>query len=109
MAYTLLIEPDVERKLRKLTTDQQDLVRKPMFALLEEPRPHNAKRLKGSAGKEGWRIRVGKLRILYWIEEAAQIITIYDIDTRDRVYEARLTTGAPACSGTSTRRPAPVR
>lgn len=54
-----------------------------MDDLSEAPRPPAAKRL---TGHPGYRVRKGDYRVLYTIDEAAQIIRIYRLGHRKDVY-----------------------
>ncbi len=51
--------------------------------LRHNPRPHGYTKLKGS---EGYRIRVGDYRIVYDIDDGAQIVTIRRAQNRKDVY-----------------------
>ncbi len=54
--------------------------------LAENPRPDGAKKLKGETG---YRIRVGNYRVLYEIDDAAQLVIIYRVKHRRDVYRNR--------------------
>ena len=51
--------------------------------LANEPRPVGAKKL---MGREGYRIRVGDYRILYVVDDAARLITVYRVKHRREAY-----------------------
>lgn len=85
MSYSFEIDTAAARKVRKLPADIRSLVKERLAALIDDPRPHNAIRLKGTTN--GWRIRVGKMRILYKIEEQAKLVVVYDVDSRDNAYK----------------------
>lgn len=68
---------NVDRLNRKKVTDALD-------ELARNPFPKGKKVKKLAAVENGWRLRVGKLRILYTIED--NIIRIYIIDKRGDVY-----------------------
>ena len=55
-----------------------------ILGLYDEPRPHNCKKLSGGGSR--WRIRVCDYRILYEIDDAQKIVTIYRITHRREVY-----------------------
>jgi len=37
-------------------------------------------------GKGLWRVRIGKYRVIYEIDEKAKIVVFHDVDLRRRVY-----------------------
>ena len=51
--------------------------------LPENPRPSGCRKLHGSAG---WRLRVGRYRIVYEIDDARQIVTVLKVAHRKDVY-----------------------
>lgn len=52
-------------------------------ALGSEPRPYNCKKLKDH---DAWRIRVGEYRVIYEINDAAQMVVVVQIGHRREVY-----------------------
>ena len=88
MSYKLRLEDLAEKKLAKLKPPVSTQVADMLLALRDNPRRPGVIRLVESK-QRGWRARVGKLRILFLIDDASQIITVYDIDKRDRVYHKK--------------------
>ena len=88
MSYKLRLDELAERKLAKLKPPISNQVAEMLVALREDPRRPGVIRLVESKQK-GWRARVGKLRILFLIDDASQVVTVYDIDRRDRVYHKK--------------------
>jgi mRNA interferase RelE/StbE len=87
VSYSFEIDTAAARKVRKLSPEKKALVNQKLVELLQNPRPPSGVRLRGGGGNEGWRVRVGKLRILYWIDEDRRTVVVYDIDVRQRVYK----------------------
>jgi mRNA-degrading endonuclease RelE of RelBE toxin-antitoxin system len=54
-------------------------LRGPILALGIEPRPSGTLRL---AGTDFWRLRVGDLRVIYWIDNAARLIVVLRVARR---------------------------
>ena len=52
--------------------------------LAADPHPRQSKKLARS--ERGYRLRVGKYRIIYQVDEAAKEVTIYTIKHRKEVY-----------------------
>ena len=57
-------------------------------ALSENPRPKGLRKVNGKEGR-GYRIRVGKLRVLYDINDRLRVISVYRIDKLESVYKKR--------------------
>lgn len=56
-----------------------------ILALADTPRPAGCKKLKGY--KDHWRVRTGDWRVLYIIDDAANLVTITRVAHRREVYE----------------------
>lgn len=82
--YKLLIKPSAERDLRKLPGAVFQRLNARILTLHSDPRPPGASKLSGEL--EGWRIRVGDYRILYQLDDKAQIVTIVRVKHRREVY-----------------------
>jgi mRNA-degrading endonuclease RelE of RelBE toxin-antitoxin system len=76
------------KEAAKLKPPLSQQVAEMLIALRQNPRRLGVRRLVDSR-KKGWRARVGKLRILFLIDDEAQLVTVYDIDRRDKVYHKK--------------------
>ncbi|MCC7479347.1 type II toxin-antitoxin system RelE/ParE family toxin [bacterium] len=85
MSYELVLESSAERKLLKLPDKVLLRIDAKLLLLTEQPRPTGVRKLVGQEGL-GYRLRVGKYRILYAVDDIARRVTVYDIDNRDSVY-----------------------
>jgi len=56
-----------------------------METLRDSPRPAGCKKLKGY--KDQWRVRVGAWRVVYIIDDTAELISITRIAHRREVYD----------------------
>lgn len=83
MSYDVNILPRAQKQLMKLPREVYERVREALQALADEPRPHGCLKL---TGREGWRIRVGKYRVIYEIDDDSRTVTILDIGHRRDVY-----------------------
>ena len=54
-------------------------------ALADNARPAGCKKLKGY--KDHWRVRIGDLRVVYIIDDAAKVVSVTRIAHRSEVYE----------------------
>jgi mRNA interferase RelE/StbE len=80
---------DYERQARKDLAAIRDRVllsriRVAIAGLAEEPRPHDVKKMAGTAGH--WRVRVGDWRIVYRIEDGRLVVVIVAVAKRGAVY-----------------------
>ena len=77
-------ERTAETDLRQLPKTLFERINERVLALREDPRPPGVRKLEGAL--EGWRIRVGDYRVIYQIDDAAQIVTIVRVRHRRDVY-----------------------
>ena len=73
--------PQVSIKLEKVSKER---VFKRIKELCEDPFPSDVKKLKGE--KDVYRIRIGDFRVLYRIIPEDEVILIFRVDKRSRVY-----------------------
>lgn len=83
-AYAVDARPRVRKALRQLDpTVRKDVLAK-MRALATEPRPAGAESLQGHPP---WlRIRAGDYRIIYAVDDQAQVVTVGAVGHRREVY-----------------------
>lgn len=80
---TVLLHPDVEKKLESLPNDIEERIRSKLEEAGERPERH----LKPLRGREEYSLRIGKRRaIIDWVEEEGEL-RVLEIDTRDTVYQ----------------------
>ncbi|MGH7452625.1 MAG: type II toxin-antitoxin system RelE family toxin [bacterium] len=84
MSYGINIFRRAQKELATLPTLVYPRVRDAIRGLANAPRPPGCKKL---IGRDGWRIRVGDYRVIYEIDDNAQIITIMHIGHRRDVYD----------------------
>ena len=81
--YALLAKPTVEKDLRAIRPADFLVLNDKIKSLAEQPRQHKTEKL---TGIEGYRLRVGKYRILYDIDDHAKTVTIRRVQHRKEVY-----------------------
>lgn len=81
--YTLFAKPTVEKELRSINPKVLPAINEGIKSLAREPRQHQTKKLKGV---DGYRLRVGKYRILYEIDDKTKTVTIYRVLHRKEAY-----------------------
>ena len=83
MAYIVRLKPRAERDLDRLPIGVARRIWQKLLALEEEPRPPGASKLEGS---DGYRIRVSDHRIVYLIDDRAQVVDVVRVAHRREVY-----------------------
>lgn len=83
-SYIIFIIPKAQKDLNSLEKKDFPKIQKIIETLAENPRPYGSLKL---SGEEGYRIRVGTLRILYRIDDNAKKIFIYRVQHRKNVYK----------------------
>ena len=73
------LAPAAQRQLRRLPPGDAARLRGPILALAIEPRPPGAVRL---AATDFWRLRVGDLRVVYGIDDAANLVVVLRVARR---------------------------
>ena len=81
--YRLEVSHTAHRQIRRLPVSTQERVNRAIASLAETPRPPHTKKLTTT---EGYRIRVGDYRVLYQVDDEAEVVTIYRVMSRGNVY-----------------------
>ena len=80
---TVLLHPDVEKKLQRLPNDIETRIR----SKLEDAGENPERNLKPLKGRDEYSLRIGKRRaIIDWVKSQNEL-RVLEIDTRDTVYE----------------------
>jgi mRNA interferase RelE/StbE len=82
--YTITFARSARKELQSLPIDVAGRLLKRIESLAINPRPIDSKKLTASSGL--WRLRVGKYRVVYKIDESRNIIDISVIRHRKDVY-----------------------
>ena len=77
--YRVELAPAAQRQLRRLPPGAAAQLRGPILALGLDPRPPGVQKLEGSAF---WRLRVGDLRIVFAIDDAARLVVVLRVARR---------------------------
>lgn len=83
MNYTVLITRRAQKELVRLPVGEYERVRDAIAALARAPRPRGCLKL---TAREGWRIRVGKYRVIYEIDDKQHTIVVLHVGLRRDVY-----------------------
>jgi mRNA interferase RelE/StbE len=77
--YRVELAPAAQRQLRRLPPGDAARLRGPILALALEPPPPGTMKL---AGTEFWRLRVGDLRLIYLVDDAARVVVVLKVARR---------------------------
>ncbi|MFH0914492.1 MAG: type II toxin-antitoxin system RelE/ParE family toxin [Chloroflexota bacterium] len=81
--YRLEVSHTAHRQICKLAAQTQERVNNAIARLAENPRPSGVKKL---VARGGYRLRVGDYRILYHIDDEAEVVIVYRVMPRENVY-----------------------
>jgi mRNA interferase RelE/StbE len=82
-SYRLLIKPSAAKELEGLPTKDRRRVVTRMQGLSAQPRPRGCEKL---TGHDLFRVRQGKYRILYEVQDQDLVVTVFKIGHRRDVY-----------------------
>jgi len=83
LSFQVLIRRRAAKSLGKLPQGDYDRIREAIVGLAEDPRPPGASKL---SARDGWRIRVGRYRVLYDIQDDARSVVVLDVGHRRDIY-----------------------
>jgi mRNA interferase RelE/StbE len=89
LAYSIDVRKSAQKAFSELASDVRSRVGDALRGLSGDPRPNGYKKLRGRFGAGSlkvYRIRVGKYRVLYTIDDATRSLSVLVIDGRDDVY-----------------------
>jgi mRNA interferase RelE/StbE len=76
--------PDVLKQLQRLPRAEFEIALQIIIGLSHDPRPSGTRKLVG--GANDWRMRFGQYRIVYSIDDAAGVITVFVVAKRSDAY-----------------------
>jgi len=82
-SYKIAFKPSVKKDLRVLPRQDVERILNSIEGLSENPLPQNARRL---TGRDAFRLRVGRYRVIYAIDNEKVVILIIKISHRGVVY-----------------------
>jgi mRNA interferase RelE/StbE len=83
VAYRLLVKASAAKELATVPTKDRRRLIERIRALANEPRPHGSQKL---SGRDKYRLRQGRYRVVYLIDDAAREVTIFKVGHRRDVY-----------------------
>lgn len=88
--YRVELAPSAQRDLRRLDPRDAARLRGPILALGWEPRPPGATKLTGTSFR---RMRIGDLRVIYTVDDAANLVVVLRVARRHEATYRRLPGG----------------
>ena len=79
--YKIFLKKSVVKFLNKITDKDYGIISKNISALANVPRPFNSKKIAADE-KNIYRIRVGRYRIIYFIDDRNRVINILEVKLR---------------------------
>lgn len=83
MSWRVEVQRPAEKELAKLSSQARERIVTVLREMAEDPFPVGFKKLRGS---DGYRIRVGRYRVLYRVDSVARLVTVGAIGHRKDVY-----------------------
>jgi mRNA interferase RelE/StbE len=83
--YSVRIKTSAVKEIEAISPkrDRQRLVRR-IAALAEDPRPWGCQKLAG--GEERYRVRQGRYRIVYAVDDPARVVEVFKVGHRKSIY-----------------------
>ena len=83
--YSVVFSKRAEKDIEKLPANVVEKIIPIIISLEENPRPVGCKKLKGYV--DLWRIRMGKYRVLYSINDEIVLVDIREVGDRKDIYK----------------------
>lgn len=83
MSYTVEILRIAQKQLAGIAHDERPKIHAALRSLAADPRPPSCRKL---TGRSGWRIRVGRYRIVYEIHDDRLLVLVVTVGHRKEVY-----------------------
>lgn len=86
MPHTVTVHVEAEKQLETFPEKHQRQILRRLHALADDPRPSGVKFLSREGAYEVYRVRSGKYRILYGVNDAALVVLAVQFGNRKDVY-----------------------
>lgn len=87
MSYELVLEDAARDQLRKAPASMRPRLALALRSISADPHARGVRKLEDQ--HSGFRVRVGKWRVLYKIDSKKATVYVYSIEPRDRAYRKR--------------------
>ena len=82
--YEVRIKRSALKALARLPKADVKRVRAAIYGLADDPRPRGCRKLEGYV--DLWRVRVGRYRVIYAVEDGALTVAVLEVGHRRDVY-----------------------
>lgn len=82
--YEVEIETSPAKQIQRLQRHEQARVMAAIMALADEPRPHGCSKMLGT--DSAYRVRIGKFRVVYVVDDGPRVVTVTRVGHRTEVY-----------------------
>ena len=86
VSYTVELSHRAEREVLKLDPVMFSRISAAIDGLTKNPRPPGVRKLRGR--ENDWRIRVGRFRVLYTVDDTRRMIVVHRVTDRKDVYRS---------------------
>jgi mRNA interferase RelE/StbE len=83
--YKIESSKKVQKQLEKIDYTDRERIKKKVRGLGTNPRPNGAEKLKGYT--EFYKIRIGKYRVIYEINDSKLLVLVLKVAKRETVYD----------------------
>jgi mRNA interferase RelE/StbE len=83
-SYRIEVSATAERQIRKLPRSDQIRVVRVIQALSTDPRPPGCRKLSGQG--DAFRVRIGRYRVLYAVEDRRVVVIVLRVGDRKDIY-----------------------
>jgi mRNA interferase RelE/StbE len=83
-AFTVDVETAAAKQIQRLQRHEQERVMVAIMALAGDPRPRGC--IKMSATDSSYRLRIGRFRVVYVVDDATRVVTVTRVGHRKEVY-----------------------
>ncbi len=85
MSFKLEFSSNFDKQLKKIHPQDQKRIIEEIEKLAQDPFP-KGKKVKHLIGTEAWRLRVGKARVIYFVDRTQKTIYFEDVAYRKDIY-----------------------
>jgi mRNA interferase RelE/StbE len=82
--YKVEVETTPAKQIQRLQSGEQARVMVAIRALADEPHPHGCVKMSGTGSS--YRVRVGKFRVVYVVDDGLRVVTVTRVGHRKEVY-----------------------
>jgi mRNA interferase RelE/StbE len=82
--YKVEVETSPAKQIQRLQRSEQARFMVAIMALADEPRPHGCVKMSGT--DSSYRVRIGKFRVVYVVDDGLRVVSVTRVGHRKEVY-----------------------